>query len=137
MAAPQTSCYSRGLLHHCHEAIVGVCQYCGRPFCCVHGDIVEQVQEICRRPLCQKKVVDLRAHQSYLVLAGQRNAGQMCGLLDCQRQPWGQCSHCGAVFCRSHVRPRVRTIRREGLPVQEPVSLCDHCWQRHDLWAQA
>ncbi|HEU4760149.1 MAG TPA: hypothetical protein VFT91_09245 [Dehalococcoidia bacterium] len=136
MAVSPRNCYSAGLLHRCQEAAVGVCQYCGRPFCPEHGDLLDQGQEVCQRPWCQKKVGDLHVHQSYLSIVRDRNAQALCGLLNCRHGPWGQCSHCEALFCQSHLHARLRTVRREGLPVTEPVSLCDHCWQRHRLWAR-
>ena len=136
MAVSQRNCYSGGLLHHCHGATVGLCQYCGRPFCPEHGELLDQGQEVCRRPLCRKKLADLPVHQGFVSLVSSRNAQALCGLPNCAHEPWGQCSHCEALFCRSHLHPRLRTVRRESVTVTEPVSLCDHCWQRHQLWAQ-
>jgi len=135
-ASPQ-ACYSDRLLHRCREAIVGSCQYCGRPFCLQHGDMLEAERPVCRRRLCQRKVADLRAHKAYQNQVTLRNSKTICGLSHCGRQPWGQCSHCQGLFCRSHIRPRRRTMRRERITVQEPVSLCDHCWRRHQLWVEA
>jgi len=136
MTGSQQACYSGRLFRRCHEATVGSCQFCGRPFCPRHGDMLEEGQQVCHRQLCQRKVADLGAHKAYLELVSLRNSKTMCGLPDCSRQPWGQCSHCQALFCRSHIHPRLRSVRREGITVQEPVSVCDHCWLRHQLWVE-
>ncbi len=134
MASPHQTCYAGRLFGRCREASVGVCQYCGRLFCSRHGDMLEEGQQVCHRDLCQRKVADLMTHKAYLSLVNLRNAQTACGLANCGRPPWGQCSHCQGLFCQSHMHPRLRIVHRDGLSLQEPVSLCDHCWRRHQLW---
>ncbi len=91
---------------------------------------------MCHRRRCQRKVADLKAHRAYMSLVSQRNDESSCGLSGCDHERWGQCSNCDGVFCSDHLHRRSRTATLNGRPAQGPVSLCDHCWRRMELWSK-
>ena len=136
MTVSQKSCYSGRLFRRCKQPSVGACQYCSRSFCDQHGDLLEENQQVCRRQTCQNKVADLKAHKAYLGLIAERNGENSCGVPGCDDERWGQCSNCKGVFCGSHLHRRSRTAVHDGRSAQEPVSLCDHCWRRMNLWTR-
>ncbi|MBI1885056.1 MAG: hypothetical protein HYS09_01870 [Chloroflexi bacterium] len=127
-------CQVGRLLRSCPDPAAGTCQYCGKLFCTGHGDFLGEGLEACHRDVCQRKVADLRQHQAYKQAVVRHNTEEQCGISGCGRGLWGQCSHCEGLFCRPHLHPRVRTVPRGRVLVREPVSLCDHCWERHQLW---
>ena len=131
------SCQFGRIFRRCPDAPAGVCQYCGRDFCRVHGACFDNGEEICGRSICRAKRVDVQAHLAYREAAQARSARGFCAEEGCGEPRWGQCSKCEALFCEQHLHDRDENIRR-GLGVTaRPASLCEHCWSRRKLWSRA
>lgn len=130
-------CKVRGLLHRCRHEAVGVCQFCGRPFCALHGERHSTDDEVCTRPICQQKRVDLTEHLAWRTSAINRSNRGFCGMPDCEGGRWGQCSKCQALFCERHLQDRDERIRHGSISFSRPASMCDHCAARNKLWSRA
>jgi len=129
-------CELRRLVGRCGRPVAGTCQYCGRAFCSGHGALLGDGQEICSRSRCQHKRVDLERHLLYKAFVRERNAGGRCGMPGCESGPSGQCSRCRGFYCGRHLADRHVSVRQGRAWVQQPASMCDHCWQRRPLWSQ-
>lgn len=126
----------RGLLARCDGRVVGLCVFCGRPFCVEHGGRDEDGAEVCVRETCQSKRVDLREHLAWKAEATNRSSRGFCGMEGCEGARWGQCSKCQAVFCERHLHDRAERIRQGRSVITRPASMCDHCLARNRLWAK-
>lgn len=129
-------CELRRLVGRCARPAAGTCQYCGRAFCGDHGVLLDDGQETCSRSRCQRKRVDLERHLRYKAFVRGRNAGGQCGVPSCEMRPSGQCSRCRGFFCGRHLLDRHVSVRQGRAWVQQPASMCDHCWRRRPLWSQ-
>jgi hypothetical protein len=76
-------CRLGSFFSRCHEAAIGSCQYCDRGFCAAHGERLPGGEEICARPICQRKRADLAAHLRFRERALQRNQFGLCGIDGC------------------------------------------------------
>lgn len=130
-----TSCGFRHLLRTCGRPGVALCQYCGDSFCEQHGAGQADGQEICNRPLCQRKKADLERHLAYKESVARRNGERLCGEANCGRAPAGQCSKCRGFFCVSHLEAREIEERRGSTVVRVRGSLCRPCVKRRRLWS--
>lgn len=129
-------CQLGRIFRRCHSPSIGACQYCGRYFCESHGESLENGEEICSRPRCQAKHVDVREHQVYREAAQARSALGFCAVEGCERPRWGQCSRCSALYCQGHLHEKMGVFRQGSVAIERPVSLCDHCLARRKLWAR-
>jgi hypothetical protein len=118
----------------CGGEAVGLCQYCGRPFCKRHGEVQEDGQEICSRKFCVAKRDDLLVHLVYKDAVTARNEGEMCGIDRCRGELSGQCIRCRGFFCVQHVEGREEKIYENQVLVTQVASLCHHCWERRPIW---
>lgn len=98
--------------------------------------ILDDGQEICGRRICQAKMADLARHLQYKETVQRRNNLGHCGIEGCAPAAAGQCSCCQDLFCAAHLHHRIQTVRLDGRLWRQPVSLCDHCWQRQAIWAR-
>lgn len=130
------ACELKRFARRCAHPAAGTCQYCGRAFCSDHGLVLDDGQEICSRPRCQRKRVDLERHLRYKAFVRQRNAERQCGVPRCQAVPAGQCSRCRGFFCGRHLDNRDMQVREGRVWVRLPASMCEHCWRRRPLWSQ-
>ena len=110
------------------------CQYCGDSFCAGHGERLADSQEICARPLCRRKKVDLEQHAVYKDAVAERNAGRQCGEPGCGAALESLCSKCRGSFCLRHLRVEEIDERRGNTVVRVPGALCRHCRRRRGLW---
>ena len=129
-------CEIHGRFSRCSEAVVALCQYCGRRFCVRHGERLADGQEVCSREVCVAKKVDVAAHLVYKEAAMERNRsdGRPCGIDGCDSAFEGQCRRCKAYFCREHLEVHEDEITEEGMTFRTPVRLCHHCWVRRPIW---
>src|SRR5579883_708712 len=120
----------------CGEASVGSCQYCGRPFCSLHGTIDAEGEQICARERCRRKQADLAEHLVFRERALLRNRHHLCGIEGCMEERSGQCSKCRALFCEGHLTDRTETVRQGMASITRPASFCEHCLRRRKLWSK-
>jgi hypothetical protein len=123
-------------LFRCSSEAVGLCQYCGRPFCREHGELLGDAQEICDRKTCQEKRSDVERHQAYKQFVVMRNEVSSCGVPGCAGELAAQCSRCRGLFCAGHVARREETVVENHRRVTKMTALCDHCWARRPLWSR-
>jgi hypothetical protein len=131
------TCQIGKLFSRCHEPRIAVCQFCGRDFCAMHGTQYPNGDEVCTRPVCEEKRVDLLGHIEWKARATERSNRGFCGMPDCEADRWGQCSKCHALFCEQHLHDRNEHIRTGSIVFTRPASMCDHCMARNKLWAKA
>ncbi len=136
MARTWGTCQLGSFLRRCHEPAAGSCQYCGRSFCRNHGALLEGGQEVCNRPICQRKIEDLRDHLIYRDAARARSAAGRCAAPGCGAESTGQCSKCGALYCGRHLHDREETVHRGLTSFTRIASFCDHCVARRRLWSR-
>ena len=113
---------------------MGLCQYCGRPFCPKHGQRQADGQEICSRRFCIAKRDDLVVHLVYKDVVDARNETEKCGIDGCNNAIGGQCIRCRGFYCGRHVEGREERIYQNQVLVPQLASLCRHCWQRRPIW---
>lgn len=130
------TCQIGRIFSRCRLPSVAVCQYCGREFCAIHGERHANGDEVCCRPVCRQKHVDLQAHIAWKARAVERSNRGFCGMPDCDGGRWGQCSKCHAVFCERHLHDRQEHVRHGSIVFSRPASMCDHCMARNKLWAR-
>ena len=131
------TCQLGRIFSRCHLPAIGVCQYCAREFCTVHGERYSNGDEVCARPICRQKHADLQAHLEWRARATDRSNRGFCGMPDCEGGRWGQCSKCHAVFCERHLHDRDEHVRHGSIVCSRPASMCDHCMARNKLWARS
>ena len=93
-------------------------------------------QEVCSRPICREKVVDLQRHLVYREAARERSERGFCGVPGCRAARSGQCSKCGALYCDRHLHDRDEIIHRGLVKFSRPASFCEHCLARRRLWSK-
>ena len=132
---PERCRYGR-LFARCGAEPIGVCQFCGREFCAAHGRNVSVDEQICIRPICAAKEVDLAAHLVFRDRALLRNRHSLCGIEGCMDKLSGQCSKCHGTFCDLHLSEGIETVREGIARYTRNASFCEHCRQRRKLWAK-
>jgi len=130
-----TTCEVSQRFRRCGRPGVAVCQYCGRSFCEQHGSRLDDGQEICRSPRCERKRVDVERHFAYRDAVAARNEARSCGEPACNRPPEGQCGKCQGLFCAGHLRPREIEEHRAHGSALVRASVCRHCDKRRALWS--
>ncbi|MYD16613.1 MAG: hypothetical protein F4W99_05670 [Chloroflexi bacterium] len=131
-----TRCDHRGRLRRCAGSLIGQCQYCARGFCGRHGNILEDGQEICVEPRCERLRDDVAAHLVFKSEARVRNQEHRCGEDGCPQEHTMRCDRCGCRFCEDHLRQVIMTVTRGGEVQSEAAAICDHCRARLPLWAE-
>lgn len=129
-------CDHRGRVLGCRRALVGQCQYCARGFCDRHGERFGEREEVCKRPSCQAKRLDLVAHLAFRATAVIRNGESCCGQPGCEAEPGQDCERCRAHYCVVHLQEEMTTLATYGARGIEVLRLCDHCAERMEIWAQ-
>ncbi len=124
----------KNALLNCGRRAAGSCQYCGRPFCAAHGNQLEDGQEICSRVPCQAKRADLELHLRYREEVLGRNRLGRCGQEGCDSLYGAQCSKCLGYYCEVHVSERPHHVVIHGQRTPRMGALCEHCWQRREIW---
>jgi hypothetical protein len=136
MAVTVLVCDVKRGLFKCTAEAVGVCQYCGRPFCGRHCDLQEDGEEVCARRFCVEKRRDLARHLAYKSRVAERNRADLCGLEGCRSAPDGVCTRCKGYYCGRHIAPRQETIIQNGVRLPTNSTLCGHCWSRRPIWTR-
>lgn len=137
MTAVMTVCDVKRGLFRCQQQAVGVCQYCGRPFCRRHCELQDDGQEICSRRFCVEKRHDLERHLRYKALVFERNGAELCGREGCRSTKLaGICVRCRGLFCRNHVDSYQEIIVQNNVRVPRNATLCHHCWARRPIWTR-
>ena len=130
------TCSSGGgfLRRACGRDAVGVCVYCGEPFCGDHGTLHPDFYEVCHRRTCVAKFADVQAHHSWLEAHANANSTAMCAHDGCQERMQHSCQRCRLRFCDEHLLDR--TVTEHGLDgtVRIVQLLCPHCASRRTLW---
>ena len=129
-------CALGGRLLGCRRPIVGQCQYCARGFCDGHGEQFGDREEVCERPSCQAKRVDLVVHIAFRATAVMRNGESCCGQPECEAEPGEDCQRCRANYCVVHLQEEITTLATSGERGMEVLRLCVHCVERMEIWAQ-
>ena len=123
-------------LFRCKREMIGLCQYCGRPFCGRHGVLLEDSQQICARKVCVAKREDVGRHLAYKGAVLRRNSMSLCGIGGCEEPLAGHCSRCNGYFCIHHVKSRREPYLQNRVRSTRLSSLCGHCWARRPIWLQ-
>ncbi len=134
--ASPAGCEIKRLLSKCGASVVGVCQYCGRPFCAEHGEVMEDGQQVCTRKSCVEKRNDVERHLVYKEAVSKLNAELLCGVPGCRDELAGQCIRCKGFFCQHHVHGRDEMYLHNGVRTTRRSSLCQHCWARRPIWVK-
>jgi hypothetical protein len=130
------SCQVKNFLSTCGDESVGVCIYCGRPFCERHGAVLEEGQEICSRKQCVAKREDLSRHLVYRDAVASLNNARHCGELGCGDELAAQCIRCKGLFCLHHVLHREETVLENSVKIRRMATLCRHCADRRSIWTK-
>jgi hypothetical protein len=125
-----------GLFGGCKELAIALCQYCGRPFCAQHGEILPDDQQVCSRKNCVAKRLDLEQHLVYKEVVAGRNQRRQCGVEGCEFPPIGQCSRCQGYFCADHVAERDDYTYENQIRLPRRSALCQHCHERRPIWTR-
>jgi hypothetical protein len=120
----------------CRQPSIGICIYCGRPFCVDHGVVQEDEQEICGRKECVAKRDDLVKHLAYKDMVGRLNEARACGIAGCREELAAQCIRCKGFFCVGHVHQRDEEILENGVKIHHMATLCQHCYARRGIWTK-
>lgn len=118
----------------CSRAAVGVCVYCGEPFCADHGTVHQDYYEVCQRKICLAKYADVGAHQRWLEAHRFANNTSMCAQDGCQERMQHACQRCRLRFCDQHLIDRAVAERRLEGEVRVVQLMCPHCVARRALW---
>lgn len=129
-------CSSGGgfLRRGCGRAAVGVCVYCGEPFCADHGTLHSDYYEVCQRKVCLAKYADVGAHQHWLEAHRFANDTSMCAEDGCGERMQHACQRCRLRFCDQHLIDRPVTEQRVDGEVRVVQLMCPHCAARRVLW---
>ena len=120
----------------CGAEPIGQCVYCGAPFCVDHGELGAEYHEVCSRPNCRTKFVDVREHRAWIDERQGRNAAAVCAEDGCSDRTEHLCEQCRLRFCRSHLKSGTVVQQRSDPPRRVKVAaiMCAHCASRRRLW---
>lgn len=121
----------------CHNEAPFQCQYCARAFCSDHSYFVQGYDAVCSRKECVLKHDDLARHLIYRRAVEQRNRIGLCGLDDCSTPQRVVCSLCRGRFCADHVFGHMYPFKDGLVTIEQPVSVCEECWDRRKIWHSA
>ena len=122
------------LRRSCGAPPIGQCVYCGEVFCERHGELGPEFHQVCSRPACQAKYIDVQHHQAWIEEHRAANRVSMCAEDLCEERMQHSCQRCQLRFCDEHLRVRQVLERRESPPREMSLLLCAHCTARRRIW---
>ncbi len=122
---------SRALVFRCGRPAVGICRYCGRPFCGTHAGRNSNGDWVCQGRACQARSAIRETVLLVRMRANPQNQSGLCGAPGCAvRLPGGRCGLCGQEFCPVHLNARAMVVAghgREDGPRKARLFFCDDC----------
>ena len=128
-------CALGGRFRRCSRPPRDTCQYCARPVCTEHAYVLEGYDVVCSRSPCVAKHDDIPGHHEYVRGVRLRNRDGACGFEACEFAASFDCSKCLGRFCLGHLTDQLYPSVGSRDPAEMAV-VCDHCWQRRNIWSK-
>ncbi len=118
----------------CSGLAIGRCIYCNEPFCAEHGRLGEDYAQICTRPECEAKRLDVAQHQAWVRSHYPRSKAGYCVADECTLPNEHECQRCHLRFCNAHLAAGTATEYGPAGEQRVVMMLCPHCLARRQLW---